>query len=566
MLLKSTLSLGLLAVQASAAFVGGRVPPRQQERPYGQPPMVGGGDAGAAPPSSSAPPPPPPPSSSAPPPAQTEQPITADDSVQELPTFMIGDETMWADLRPMLLNDNVQWGAGTEVSFPDDGEVFVNATLRWSSYSSPSYIAAVSPATEEDVAQAVRIARENNVNFLATGGRHGYTSTYGRLRNGLAIDLRQISTVEVDAEAATMTIGGGTRARAMLSAVSEAGFELPIGGCSCPGMVGVTIAGGITNWVGTRGMILDSLLHVRMVTATGEIVTASETENADLFWGLRGAAQNFGIIVSATYQLYPTDPDMLMIETSWTSDMVEDYYHALEEVLAQRDPRLSANSIVNFDPSINQTILFGHYTYFGDHAAGLALLDPILRLNPPLNNQYSVAWTDYHSMTLFNMDEANCVPGAVHNPYGVLTRTFDFDTLMRTFHRFDALYQEHPGSRTSSVVFHSYTPSAALAIPDESTAFAWRDAANYMYVLLTWDPANPEAGFAGVRAASEVRNDFVQTSGYGFHAAYMNFAQGDETIEQVYSERKLPRLSQLKATWDPDNVFRYHFPIPTSYP
>lgn len=200
----------------------------------------------------------------------------------------------------------------------------------------------------------VRLARQNNLNFLATGGRHGYTSTYGRLRNGLAIDLSKLNSVSVDRDDATLTIGGGTIARQILRPVAEAGFELPIGGCSCPGMVGVTIAGGITNWLGTRGLLLDSLLHVRMVTSTGEIVEASETVNPELFWGIRGAAHNFGIIVSATFRLYPMADEMLMIETSWTASMVEDYYQALAVVLEAEDPLLSANSIINWNPNTNE--------------------------------------------------------------------------------------------------------------------------------------------------------------------------------------------------------------------
>ncbi|KEY66080.1 hypothetical protein S7711_08897 [Stachybotrys chartarum IBT 7711] len=516
MILTSTLCLGLLAFQASGAFVGG-VAPRQQ------PGM--------------------------------EEPATG-----------APQNNTNRDLRSILSNPCVPWHSDTEVSFPEDGDAFVNATLRWSSYATPSYVAAIAPANEDDVAQAVLLARQNNLNFLATGGRHGYTSTYGRLRNGLAIDLSKLNSVSVDRDDATLTIGGGTIARQILGPVAEAGFELPIGGCSCPGMVGVTIAGGITNWLGTRGLLLDSLLHVRMVTSTGEIVEASETVNPELFWGIRGAAHNFGIIVSATFRLYPMADEMLMIETSWTASMVEDYYQALAVVLEAEDPLLSANSIINWNPNTNETIVFGHFTYFGSHEAGLELLDPILRMNPPLRNDYSVAWTNYHRMTLFNMDEANCVPGLIHAPYGVLTKTVDIPTLMRAFHRMDNLFHEHPGARSSAVVFHSYRPDAALAVPDDSTAFAWRDALNYMYVLLTWSPSNPEAGYAAIRAASEVRNSFVQTSGYDGHAAYMNFAQGDETIEQVYSVRKLPQLAELKATWDPDNVFRYHYPLPTSYP
>ena len=87
---------------------------------------------------------------------------------------------------------------------------------------------------------------------------------------------------------------------------------LATGSSSCVGMVGATLGGGVGRYNGLHGMILDSLLSVRMVTANGDIVVASATENEDLFWGIRGAGFNYGIIVSAEYQVYNLTSSFVM--------------------------------------------------------------------------------------------------------------------------------------------------------------------------------------------------------------------------------------------------------------
>ncbi|KEY67090.1 hypothetical protein S7711_07065 [Stachybotrys chartarum IBT 7711] len=472
------------------------------------------------------------------------------------------------DLRALLLDPRLAWSADTSITFPDDGESFENVTDRWSTYSAPSYLAAVSPAIEEDVVQAVQLARQNRVDFLATGGRHGYVTGFGRLQNGLAIDLSNFASVEVDEAAATLTVGGGVRARDVTGPVSQAGFELPLGGCSCPGMVGVTIGGGITNWLGVHGLLMDALLSVRLVTADGRIVEASEEANADLFWAIRGAGANFGIILSATYQLFPptNDNEIVIVETTFAAQQNVSYYEALEVVTRTPVPELSLNAVTVWDETTNSSVILANFHYFGPQEEVIEILGPILDVGPVLYNVHTVPWSEYHHTTLFGFDEENCVPGLIHNPFGAVTINVSVPTLVRSFEIITQLFVDYPSTRTSSVTFHSYTPEAAAAIPADATAYGWRDALHYMYVLLTWTPGEDEEEAAAIAAGSQIRSDFAETSGYGGLAAYMNFAQGDETVEEIYGERNLPRLASLKATWDPENVFRYHFPLPTSYP
>ena len=169
----------------------------------------------------------------------------------------------------------------------------------------------------------MKIARSINLPFLGTGGRHSSAITLGYLDQGLSIDLSKLNSVKVNAKAGTLTIGGGTRFGQITQPVYEAGYQMrqyflktsrdpretdmfpAIGSCACPGMVGATIGGGVGRWQGLDGLIIDSLLSVRLVTADGKLIHVSADSHSDLYWAIRGAAANFGIITSATYKMSP---------------------------------------------------------------------------------------------------------------------------------------------------------------------------------------------------------------------------------------------------------------------
>ena len=221
------------------------------------------------------------------------------------------------------------------------------------------------------------MAKALKIPFLATGGRHGYGTTLGRLNNGLSIDLSNLKSVSIDKQAATMTIGGGVRFRDMVDPLFAAGFQIrklaktngrtisltnvspETGTCSCPGMVGVTIGAGIGRLQGIYGLLSDALLSATVVTASGKVLQVSETSNADLFWGIRGAGGNFGIITSATYRVQPminggmfTSIDMVFPASKNVS-----YFNTLASMVNGKGTfpaKLAAISNVIYDTASNQ--------------------------------------------------------------------------------------------------------------------------------------------------------------------------------------------------------------------
>jgi FAD/FMN-containing dehydrogenase len=170
----------------------------------------------------------------------------------------------------------------------------------------------------------VKIASEKNLCILATDGGHSGTIT-SEILNGIQVDLSLFKNVALSADASTLTVGGGVLFGEIYNTLYAAGKEirenlnsniyntrdaneyfLATGSSSCVGLLGATLGGGIGRLQGLHGLTLDALVSVDIVVASGALVTASKTKNPDLFWAIRGAGANFGIIVSATYKTYDT--------------------------------------------------------------------------------------------------------------------------------------------------------------------------------------------------------------------------------------------------------------------
>lgn len=121
-----------------------------------------------------------------------------------------------------------------------------------------------------------------------------------------------------------------------------------------------------------------------------------------------------------------------------------------------------------------------------------------------------------------------------------------------------------PGALGTTVELEIFNSDAMRAVPADATAYPWRDSIAYMMFELTWSSGVGEA--AAISLAQDLSRDFVATSGYDDLAVYVNYASGNETLEQRYGATKLKRLAETKKKWDPEQVFGYSSPLPTKYP
>ncbi|KAF7863837.1 hypothetical protein EAF04_006802 [Stromatinia cepivora] len=485
-------------------------------------------------------------------------------------TAAVGYPSGPVDLKAALTQPSMNWSSQAILSFPGQTS-FENATERWTIFDPPTYSASVTVGSEIDVVNAIKASKALKIPFLATGGRHGYGTTLGRLQNGLSIDLSQLKSVSIDKKAATMTIGGGVRFKDMVDPLFAAGFQIQTGTCSCPGMVGVSVGAGIGRLQGLYGLLIDALISATVVTASGKVLHVSETSNPDLFWGIRGAGANFGVITSATYRIQPlinngifTSIDMIFPASKNVS-----YFNTLASMANGNGTfpaGLAAITNIVYNATSNQSEILANWVYAGPRNDALRIMAPILNLQPAFTNLTDVPWRNLNTATSFGLDEVICEPNGIRSIYSASLRTLSAPTYISAFKKLSDFYAKYPEGRGTAISLESFPPQKVREIPDSTSAYPWRETITYLLIELTWQKAGSSVEGPSNALALELRKDFAATSGYPDLSVYVNYAHGDETLEQIYGAAKLPRLAKLKKTWDPDNLFAFNNPLPAKYP
>ncbi|KEY71722.1 hypothetical protein S7711_02949 [Stachybotrys chartarum IBT 7711] len=477
-----------------------------------------------------------------------------------------------ADLRTLLTDRSLGLDSDTTLSFPGGLSAlgFTAATLRWSMFNPPTYSAAVTPATIEDVANIVRVARENNIPFLATGGRHGYSSTLARMTDGLAIDLSALDSVVVNQAQQTLTVGPGVVFADIFQPLYEAGLQIQTGVCSCPSMIGVTLGSGVGRLEGIYGLVADALESVRMVTAEGRIVDVSLTRNPELWWGLRGAGANFGIVVSATYRVQPLyrDGQFTVLDFILPPQANQSYFAFVEE-LAGGDgmPRdLSVSSVMHWNQTSRQPQIMANWVYNGPEDEARRALAPMFRLPALVTAVTQVPWSQLVATSVFGLDPLVCTEGQHITVLGANLRRVEASTFSDLFDSLVTYFEQYPDAGGSTLTIETFPTQGTESYPDDSSAYPWRSAKSLvMFQPVSAGPSKQQAfdWMHSARARLATRSGYT---GYDGLRTYVNYAQGTEQLEQIYGADKLPRLAALKRTWDPSNVFRYMNPLPTEYP
>jgi len=243
-------------------------------------------------------------------------------------------------------------------------------------------------------------------------------------------------------------------------------------------------------------MLVDVLQSVRLVTASGDLVTASEHENSDLFWGIRGAGMNFGIVVEATYHVPELtnngevmNADFLFLVNESTT--VFEYFRSLEESLpAELSLILQVGYNINFG-GVRQSLIFKfmgktadqqtyivvNAAYAGPISDGLPLIQPLIDAHPSLKNISVVTWNNLLSSAFFGTAPKNgiCTKGLDRSVYGVGIKRFDIPTIVGYFENLQSLYAQYPAAQSSVFFIESFPKQAVIAVSKNATAYPHRD-------------------------------------------------------------------------------------------
>ncbi|KAL5345640.1 hypothetical protein ACLOAV_009394 [Pseudogymnoascus australis] len=271
----------------------------------------------------------------------------------------------------------------------EQGEDWNALFERWSDLGKQTPAAIVSVATEADVQETVKVCLAHGVKFVPKAGGHSLWSTIGA--EGIVIDLSSLNAVVVDKEAGTVTLSGGAQIKDAVAPLYAAGLCAPFGTANTVGAIPQAVNGGLTIFSGLLGQTSDAILSARLITAAGDLITASATSHPDLLYAIKGAGTYFGLITSLTLRATPlsilNSPNGTLWKTTapFPASRISDLIAALAPLAASPDPRASGAMIITKSPhGDGSTIVLTSLVFFGSdedanaHFASVRALGPFV--------------------------------------------------------------------------------------------------------------------------------------------------------------------------------------------
>ena len=416
--------------------------------------------------------------------------------------------------------------------------------------------------TPEDVAAAIAYGREHGLAIAVRGGGHSLPG-FSTVDGGIVIDLRALNHVIVDPAAPRVLVGGGALLGDVDRGAQAHGLVVPAGVVSHTGVGGLTLGGGVGRLMRRFGLTIDSLLSAVVVLADGRIVRASEDQDPDLFWALRGGGGNFGVVTEFEFRAHELTA-LPILATFHPLERAADVLRMGERLMSAPDARdeLLWTSFMRRGPAeatwMTEALegtpgVMSLIEWSGDVEEGHALLRDIQReLDPAAGELATVSYLAIQSIT----DEL-LAPGTLH---AYLKAGF---TAELTDTMIDCLidHGSDVGSRLS-VIEVLALGGAIRDVPGGATAFPHRDARWLLNIAGQWrDPDATQDEIAWVRAT------FAALEPHLSGGAYSNFMGDDDArAATVAYGATLERLQQIKAVYDPDNVFRLNQNIEPATP
>jgi hypothetical protein len=401
----------------------------------------------------------------------------------------------------------------------------------------PKLIARCSGAA--DVIATVQFAREHDLLVSIRGGGHNIAGK-AVCDGGLMIDLSRMTSIRVDPAARIVRAEPGVLGTDLDRETQAFGLATPIGTVSTTGIAGLTLGGG-QSWLSSKcGFAIDNLLSVDIVTADGTLRTASATQHEDLFWGIRGAGHNFGVVTSFEYRLHPVGPVLGGMVIHPLSQAVEVLLFYRDFTASQPDELQTWAGILTA-PDGNAIVALIP-CYVGPLDEGERLLTPLRRFGSPVAD--TIAPIPYVAMQ--TMFDAALPPGRLDYWKTGLTNRIDDEVIAATVEYARQVPSPH------TVIIFAELHGAYSRVGKTETAYYHRDMQYDLIALSVWtDPADTQ------RNIGWTRDLFAAWEPHLARAAYVNDLgdEGEERVRSAYGEN-YARLVTLKAKYDPTDFFR----------
>ncbi|KAJ4002667.1 hypothetical protein NW752_002511 [Fusarium irregulare] len=443
---------------------------------------------------------------------------------------------------------------------------FEKATTRWSVLAAPKVNIVVVPGTEQDVAKTVKYANSKDLPFLAYNTAHGAITTLGRMDHGIEIYLNQLNTVKVAADGKTVTIGGGTMSKKVTDTLWAANKQTVTGTCECVSYMGPGLGGGHGWLQGHHGIIADQWVSMNIVLADGSFKTIDK--NSDLWWGLKGAGHNFGIVTSITSKIYEIQHRDWAIETLvFSGKDVEKLYHAANEHLLRKQPEGVINwSYWVHDPTAdpeNPIILFWLIQ------EGVKTIDP--KISKPFHDLKPIAITpesgDYRDLARWTQIDIDAVPcqknGLVNPRFPLYLQEYNVKAMKNAWKLFATETGPKSPFNTSIFMFEGYSTQAVRGTNAKDSAFAFRHENILTAPLITYKPGDAALDKKAAKIGNDLRHILHRASGQWNMSVYVNYAYGNEKPSDWYGSEiwRQKRLQALKSKYDPEGKFSFFGPV-----
>lgn len=433
-----------------------------------------------------------------------------------------------------------------EVITPEDEAYEAARTVHIAHYDRrPSAIVRV--ANEQDVAEVVRFATAQGMPLAVRSGGHSVPGL-SMIDGIVTVDLSGLNKVTIDPVRRVAYAQAGATSRDLALPAHEHGLALTTGDTASVGLGGLVTGGGIGYMSRKYGLTIDNLISARVVTADGEIRTASASENPDLFWAIRGGGGNFGIVTEFELQLAPVDTVLggaLVLPA--TREVVRgylDYMAVAPDGLTTLVNMMAAPPAPFIPEDLVGTPVFMVLTVWtGDTEDGQRAIAPLRALAEP--HADTIAEIPYPAIYEYTAE--------LEGRHGVALRSMFADSF--SDEAIDAaIAAVHNGTAPVSMLHIRGQGGAIARVPSDATAFAHRAQKYFISVIAVWMPDDEQ------QATHEAWADGLWSRIRGeASGAYVNFLQDEpERIHEAYPPATLQRLREVKTAYDPQNVFRFN--------
>jgi FAD/FMN-containing dehydrogenase len=395
---------------------------------------------------------------------------------------------------------------------------------------------------------------------------HSLTISAGDF-SGIQIDLRGLREININPGGRTANFQAGVYGYEVLQYMGDRGYVTATGTCSCVSILGPALGGGHGNQQGKHGLTSDGIVSMNVILANGTAITVSNESYPDLWWAMRGAGHNFGIVTSFEANIYPDEKTYYYRTYVFKGDQLEPLFQRLNDFHGNgtlSTDWLGAWGVFTMDPSVSTTeaVIVWVFVYGGPEKDAVPLFAPFDSLDRISLIDGSIPYKEVNDVMGGGIDSPLCEGNRTHIIGTAGLQVYNITAERQIYDLFNAKAIEQPDLSGTRVLHEGYSVEGVLKFKSEDSAFPFRDD----YLLMYFD-AVPEAGSGLEEFARQWQLETIDLFNAGQPGrdptAYVNYASGYESLQAMYGYEpwRLERLRSLKAKYDPQNSFAYYNPI-----